>query len=60
MFALTKHFPDKLILGLEIRDKIANFVAKKTNAIRINSDYKECLNIGVVCTNSMKTLHNYF
>ena len=27
MFALTKHFPDELILGQEIRDKVANFVA---------------------------------
>ena len=60
MFALTKHFPDNLILGQEIRDKIANFVAKKANSIRINSGYKECLNVGVVRTNTMKTLHNYF
>ena len=27
MFAISKHFPDKLILGQEIRDKVANFVA---------------------------------
>jgi tRNA (guanine-N7-)-methyltransferase len=60
MFALTKHFPDNLILGQEIRDKVANFVAKKANSIRINSGYKECLNVGVVRTNTMKTLHNYF
>lgn len=60
MFALTKHFPDNLILGQEIRDKVANFVAKKANTVRINSGYKECLNVGVVRTNTMKTLHNYF
>lgn len=60
MFALTKHFPNNLILGQEIRDKIANFVAKMANTIRINSEYKECLNVGVVRTNTMKTLHNYF
>lgn len=60
MFALTKHFPDNLILGQEIRDKVANFVAKKANAIRINTGYKECMNVGVVRTNTMKTLHNYF
>ena len=60
MFALTKHFPDNLILGQEIRDKLANFVAKKANTIRINSGYKECMNVGVVRTNTMKTLHNYF
>ena len=37
MFALTKHFPDQLILGQEIRDKVANFVGKKINSLRINS-----------------------
>jgi tRNA (guanine-N7-)-methyltransferase len=60
MFALTKHFPDNLILGQEIRDKVANFVAEKANTIRINSGYKECLNVACVRTNTMKTVHNYF
>ena len=60
MFELTHHFPDELILGQEIRDKVANFVGKKANALRINSQYKECLNVGVIRTNTMKTLHNYF
>lgn len=27
MFELQKEFPDKLILGMEIRDTVANFVA---------------------------------
>jgi len=60
MFALSKHFPDQLILGQEIRDKVANFVAKKINTLRINSGYKDCMNLGVVRTNTMKTIHNYF
>lgn len=60
MFALTKYFPDQLIFGQEIRDKLANFVALKANTLRINSEYKDCLNVGVVRTNTMKTLHNYF
>jgi tRNA G46 methylase TrmB len=60
MFELQKEFPDKLILGMEIRDVVANFVCQKINSIRINSGYKECLNVGVVKTNTMKTLHNYF
>jgi len=60
MFALSKHFPDNLILGQEIRDKVANFVAQKALALRVNSGYKDGLNIGVVRTNTMKTLHNYF
>jgi tRNA (guanine-N7-)-methyltransferase len=37
MFQLTKAFPDKLILGLEIRDKVANYVGEKINSIRCNS-----------------------
>ena len=40
MFALEPHFPDKLILGQEIRDKVANFVGQKINTLRINSGYK--------------------
>lgn len=60
MFELSKEFPDKLILGMEIRDLVANFVAEKVNTLRINSGYKDCMNIGVVKTNTMKTIHNYF
>jgi tRNA (guanine-N7-)-methyltransferase len=60
MFELQKEFPDKLILGMEIRDVVANYVASKINSIRVNSGFKECLNVGVVKTNTMKTIHNYF
>lgn len=45
---------------MEIRDKVVNYVGEKINSMRINSGYKEYQNIGVVRTNSMKTLHNYF
>jgi len=47
-------------LGMEIRDVVANFVAQKINSVRANSQFKECMNVGVVKTNTMKTLHNYF
>lgn len=60
MFALQKSFPNELFLGQEIRDKVANFVAEKSNTLRINSQYKECMNVAVVRTNTIKTLHNYF
>lgn len=60
MFELSKEFPDKLILGMEIRDVVADFVGKKINSLRINSGYKDCMNVGVVKTNTMKTIHNYF
>ena len=60
LFELSKEFPQKLILGMEIRDKVTNFVVEKINAKRINSQYKDYLNIAVVRTNTMKTIHNYF
>ena len=60
MFELTKGFPNELILGLEIRDKVINFAGEKINTLRINSDYQDCLNIAVLRTNAMKSLHNYF
>lgn len=60
MFELTKSFKNELILGLEIRDKVANFAGEKINSLRINSGYKDCLNLGVLRTNAMKSLHNYF
>lgn len=60
LFELSKEFPEKLILGMEIRDKVTNFVVEKINAMRINSQYKHYMNIAVVRTNTMKTLHNYF
>ena len=60
IFELIKHFPDELILGMEIRDKVVNFVGEKVNSIRNNSGYKECMNAAAVRTNCMKTFHNYF
>jgi hypothetical protein len=45
---------------MEIRDVVANFVAQKINSVRVNTGFKECINVGVVKTNTMKTIHNYF
>ena len=47
-------------MGMEIRDKVVNFVGEKVNTLRINSGYKECLNGAAVRTNCMKSFHNYF
>lgn len=60
MFEITKTFKNELVLGLEIRDKVANYAGEKINSLRVNSGYKDCLNIGVLRTNAMKSLHNYF
>lgn len=45
---------------MEIRDKVTNYVVEKINTMRINSKYKDYMNIAVVRTNTIKTLHNYF
>ena len=34
LFALAPLFPKKLILGMEIRDKLVNFVAEKIRGMR--------------------------
>ena len=60
MFELTKTIRKDLILGLEIRDKVANFAGEKIFSLRHNSGYKESTNLGVLRTNAMKSLHNYF
>jgi len=60
MFELAKSYPNELLLGHEIRDKVANFVAQKVNTLRINSQYEDYNNVAVVRTNTMKSLHNYF
>jgi len=60
MFQLTKGFPNKLILGLEIRDKVANYVGEKIHSIRNNSGGQLCSNTAIIRSNAMKTFTNYF
>lgn len=57
---MVKGFPDKLILGMEIRDKVANYVGEKINSIRNNSNGKMCENTAIVRSNAMKAWSNYF
>ena len=60
IFCLTKRLPDDLILVQKVRHKVANFVAEKINSLCNNSACVNYTNLGVVCNNSMKKLHNYF
>lgn len=55
-----KGFPDSLILGVEIRDKVANYVGEKINSIRNNSGGKMCENTAIIRSNAMKAFTNYF
>lgn len=59
MLKLSLHFPDKRILGLEIRDKVVDYVAEKIHAIQHNSDGKLCANVAVINCNAMKTITRY-
>lgn len=49
-----------IALGLEIRDKVTNYVSERIHAIRYNSNGTGASNISVLRTNAMKTLLNYF
>lgn len=52
-------FPESLMLGLEIRVKVSDYVNDRINALRIqNPDSYQ--NIAVLRTNAMKYLPNFF
>ena len=59
LFGLSTVLPDKLILGLEIRDKLVNFVGEKIRGYRTTEPGK-FNNISVVRTNTMRHLGQYF
>eukprot|EP01053_Blabericola_migrator_P001303 Blabericola_migrator_1__1302@NODE_1339_length_4765_cov_230_811622_g898_i0_p3_GENE_NODE_1339_length_4765_cov_230_811622_g898_i0NODE_1339_length_4765_cov_230_811622_g898_i0_p3_ORF_typecomplete_len284_score36_93Methyltransf_4/PF02390_17/4_7e51Methyltransf_31/PF13847_6/0_00014MTS/PF05175_14/0_00099Methyltransf_23/PF13489_6/0_018Methyltransf_25/PF13649_6/0_0032DOT1/PF08123_13/0_013MetW/PF07021_12/0_046Methyltransf_12/PF08242_12/0_043Methyltransf_32/PF13679_6/0_05Methyltransf_32/PF13679_6/7_6e03Methyl len=62
LFTLAPEMPDKLMLGMEIRDAVTSFVGKKILALRDENRGSEKLlyeNVGVVRTNGMKFLSNY-
>jgi tRNA (guanine-N7-)-methyltransferase len=54
LFALHDKFPEKLVLGMEIRDKLVDYIGKKILAMRIEQD--KCHTVGVVRTNAMRHL----
>ncbi len=61
MFNMSPYLPeDNLVLGMEIRDKVSNFVGDKIRSLRINANHTQYNNISVIRTNSMKLILNYF
>ncbi|CAL9062347.1 unnamed protein product [Musa banksii] len=59
LVGLSPLFPDTLMLGMELRDKVTEYVKERILALRAsNPGHYE--NISVVRTNSMKYLPNYF
>ena len=59
IFALANMFPDDYVLGMEIRDKVVNYVAEKILAIREETpgQYEKT---SVIKSNAMKHLPNFF
>lgn len=59
LITLSPLFPDKLILGMEIRVKVSDYVMDRIAALRLQQP-GEYQNIACVRTNAMKYLPNYF
>ena len=49
-----------MAFGLEIRDKVTNYVGERIKGLRLNTDNKEFNNISVMRANTMKLLLNFF
>lgn len=56
---LSTLFPDTLMIGMELRDKVTEYVKERILALRA-ANPGQYENISVVRTNSMKYLPNYF
>ena len=58
--ALAEIFPDKLVLGMEIRAKVCEYVRLKINAMRAESTSGQYQNAACLRTNCMRYLPNFF
>ncbi|CAD1476193.1 unnamed protein product, partial [Heterotrigona itama] len=59
LVTLSSMFPDKLILGMEIRVKVSDYVMDRIAALR-SQNPGQYQNIACLRTNAMKYLPNYF
>ncbi|KAJ4813927.1 tRNA (guanine-N(7)-)-methyltransferase [Rhynchospora pubera] len=59
LVALSPLFPDTLIIGMELRDKVTEYVKDRIHGLRATNP-GHYNNISVVRTNSMKYIPNYF
>lgn len=57
---LAPLYPDTLMLGMELRDKVAEYVKQRILALRRDGTGGIYQNISVLRTNAMKFLPNYF
>lgn len=59
LISLSTLFPHKLMIGMELRDKVTEYVKERILALR-TSNPGQYENVSVVRTNSMKYIPNYF
>jgi tRNA (guanine-N7-)-methyltransferase len=59
LVSLSTLFPETLMIGMELRDKVAEYVKERILALRTTNP-GQYQNVSVVRTNSMKYLPNYF
>lgn len=59
LISLSTLFPDALMIGMELRDKVTEYVKERILALRVTNP-GQYQNISVVRTNSMKYIPNYF
>lgn len=60
LIALSPLFPDKRLLGMEIRVKVCDYVQDRILALRQSSPSPAYQNIGCIRSNAMKYLPNFF
>ncbi|KAK9207695.1 hypothetical protein WN944_000041 [Citrus x changshan-huyou] len=59
LISLSTLFPEVLMIGMELRDKVTEYVKERILALRV-SNPGQYQNVSVVRTNSMKYIPNYF
>ncbi|KAK3212780.1 hypothetical protein Dsin_017486 [Dipteronia sinensis] len=59
LISLSTLFPETLMIGMELRDKVTEYVKERILALR-GSNPGQYQNVSVVRTNSMKYIPNYF
>ncbi|PIO59869.1 tRNA (guanine-N(7)-)-methyltransferase [Teladorsagia circumcincta] len=61
LMKLSPMFPETLMVGLEIRVKVSDFVSEKIKALRVrHADTNGFRNVACLRSNAMKYLPNYF
>ncbi|KAI8723990.1 TRNA (guanine-N(7)-)-methyltransferase [Fusarium sp. LHS14.1] len=60
LVALAPKLPDTLVLGLEIRTQVAEYVQERIKALRSQNTDNMYQNVGCIRANTMKFLPNFF